>query len=315
MTAPPRSSSWATRTTPTPASPCSSPSSSSSSGPASTSSTSPWSATGAATRRSAPSRAARRTGVALPDPADVPGRRRVRRPGPLARCARAATSRAWSRPSPWRCLGVARAVESRSRMPRARRRSAAAWRAVLDRGRAGAAGPRTAGPWPTRARPGRHPLARRADRLAGADRAAERLDRPEVVALLRSALPTWGGMGSASPSGRPVGPWGGVRGSDGRSVTPMRRGTRRPAPTAAGAVPVGPRRVPRRGRRGVHRGGPRRLGRGRRCDRAGGRRPGAAAGQPGYRLAELLEHLVDDGAAAAAGHGPGASGEPLGEVG
>ena len=112
-------------------------------------------------------------GVALPDPADVPG---------VAEYVALGRSPLRSRgdveglvaPEPWRCLGVERAIDSRSRMPRARRRSVAAWRAVLDRG---GAGPATAGP-PGRgrpgARPGRHPVARRADRLAGAERAADR---------------------------------------------------------------------------------------------------------------------------------------------
>ena len=104
-------------------------------------------------------------------------------------------------PEPWRCAGVAAAIESRSRMPRRRRRSAAAWRAVL------AAGER-----------GRRPP----DSRVVADVALGLADIPwrdgliawlvpsvlpsdavdaRVLAQLRSSLPVWGGMGLAA--GRP----------------------------------------------------------------------------------------------------------------
>ena len=75
-------------------------------------------------------------GVALPDPADVPG---------VAEYVALGRSPLRSRsdvdglvaPEPWRCLGVARAMASRSRMPRARRRSVAAWNALLQPGERG----------------------------------------------------------------------------------------------------------------------------------------------------------------------------------
>ncbi len=109
-------------------------------------------------------------------------------------------------PEPWRCAGVAAAVEARARMPRRRRRSAAAWRAVL------AAGER-----------GRRPLDSRvvADVALGlADipwrdgliawlvpsvLPSDSID-PRVLAQLRSSLPVWGGMGlaPAGPSPAPV---------------------------------------------------------------------------------------------------------------
>jgi hypothetical protein len=134
-------------------------------------------------------------GVALPDPADVPG---------VAEYVALGRSPLRSRgdveglvtPEPWRCLGVERAIDSRSRMPRARRRSVAAWRAVLDPGERGRRPP---------------------DRRAVADLAlgladipwrdgliawlvpsvlpTEDID-PRVMSLLRSSLPTWGGMGT-----------------------------------------------------------------------------------------------------------------------
>jgi hypothetical protein len=136
-------------------------------------------------------------GVALPDPADVPG---------VAEYVALGRSPLRSRddveglvaPEPWRCLGVAKAVESRSRMPRRRRRSVAAWRALLVAGERGRRPP---------------------DRRVVADLALGLTDipwrdgliawlvpsvlptdsiDPRVMALLRSALPTWGGMGVAT---------------------------------------------------------------------------------------------------------------------
>jgi hypothetical protein len=100
-------------------------------------------------------------------------------------------------PEPWRCAGVAAAIESRSGMPRRRRRSAAAWRAVLASGERG-----------------RRP----ADSRVVADAALGLADVPwrdgliawlvpsllpsgavdaRVLAQLRSSLPVWGGMGLA----------------------------------------------------------------------------------------------------------------------
>ena len=155
-----------------------SPSSSSSSGPASTSSTSPWSATGVGTRRSAPSRAARRRASRCRTRPTCPGWPSTS-PWAARRCGRAAPWRSLVAPEPWRCFGVEQAVDSRSRMPRGRRRSVAAWKRGARPGGGGAAAarpPRRGRPGP---RPGRHHLARRADRVAGAERAADRLDRPE----------------------------------------------------------------------------------------------------------------------------------------
>jgi hypothetical protein len=140
-------------------------------------------------------------GVALPDPADVPG---------VAEYVALGRSPLRSRrdveglvaPEPWRCLGVERTVDSRSRMPRSRRRSVAAWKAVLDPGDAG------------RRPPDRRAVADLA--LGLADIAwrdgligwlvpsvlpADSVD-PRVTALLRSSLPTWGGMGAGRE------PWG-----------------------------------------------------------------------------------------------------------
>jgi hypothetical protein len=142
-------------------------------------------------------------GVALPDPADVPG---------VAEYVALGRSPLRSRddveglvaPEPSRCLGVARAVDSRSRMPRGRRRSVAAWQALLEPGERGRRPP---------------------DRAVVADLALGLTDipwrdgliawlvpsvlptdsiDPRVMALLRSALPTWGGMGaSAQPHPSP----------------------------------------------------------------------------------------------------------------
>ncbi|HET7821383.1 MAG TPA: DUF4192 domain-containing protein [Ornithinibacter sp.] len=136
-------------------------------------------------------------GVALPDPADVPG---------VAEYVALGRSPLRSRgdveglvaPEPWRCLGVERAIDTRSRMPRARRRSVAAWRAVLDPGERG------------RRPPDRRAVADLALGLADIPwrdgliawlvpsvLSTEEID-PRVVSLLRSSMPTWGGMGAAA---------------------------------------------------------------------------------------------------------------------
>ena len=133
-------------------------------------------------------------GVALPDPADVPGVAEYVALGRSPLRSRADVEGLVAAES-WRCLGVARAVASRARMPRRRRRSVAAWSALLDRGEKGG-----------------RPL----DRAVVADLAlgladipwrdgliawlvptvlpTDKIDRT-VLALLGSALPTWGGMG------------------------------------------------------------------------------------------------------------------------
>ena len=138
-------------------------------------------------------------GVALPDPADVPGVAEYVALGRSPLRSRGAVEDLVA-PEPWRCLGVARAVESRSRMPRARRRSAAAWSQVLAVGEKG------------RRAPDRRVVADLA--LGLADIAwrdgliawlapsvlpTEALDS-KVMKLLTSAMPTWGGMG---PGARP----------------------------------------------------------------------------------------------------------------
>ena len=133
-------------------------------------------------------------GVALPDPADVPGVAEYVALGRSPLRSRADVEGLVA-PEPWRCLGVARAVASRARMPRGRRRSVAAWKAVLDPGEAGRRPP---------------------DRRAVADLALGLADitwrdgliawlvpsvlptgsiDARVMAMLRAALPTWGGMG------------------------------------------------------------------------------------------------------------------------
>jgi hypothetical protein len=140
-------------------------------------------------------------GVALPDPADVPGVAEYVALGRSPLRSRADVEGLVA-PEPWRCLGVARAIASRARMPRRRRRSVAAWSALLDRGEKG-----------------RRP----ADRATVADLALGLADIPwrdgliawlvpsvlptdkvdrAVLALLGSALPTWGGMGPG-PAGHP----------------------------------------------------------------------------------------------------------------
>lgn len=138
-------------------------------------------------------------GVALPDPADVPGVAEYVALGRSPLRSRGAVEDLVA-PEPWRCLGVASAIESRSRMPRGRRRSAAAWSEVLAVGEKGRRAP---------------------DRRVVADLALGLSDiawrdgliawlspsvlptgalAPRVLALLTSALPTWGGMG---PGPRP----------------------------------------------------------------------------------------------------------------
>ena len=134
-------------------------------------------------------------GVALPDPADVPG---------VAEYVALGRSPLRSRgdvqglvaPEPWRCLGVERAIERALADAACSPTLGRAWRAVLDPGERGRRPP---------------------DRRAVADLAlgladipwrdgliawlvpsvlpTESID-PRVMALLRSALPTWGGMGA-----------------------------------------------------------------------------------------------------------------------
>ncbi len=164
-------------------------------------------------------------GVELPDPADVPGVAEYVALGRSPLRSRADVEGLVA-PEPWRCLGVARAVASRTRMPRRRRRSVAAWSALLDPGEKG-----------------RRPL----DRTVVADLAlgladipwrdgliawlvptvlpTEKIDRT-VLALLSSALPSWGGMGPGP--GAPEHP--GLRlARDGDSAVPERGGPAEPA--------------------------------------------------------------------------------------
>ena len=138
-------------------------------------------------------------GVALPDPADVPSVAEYVALGRSPLRSRRAVEGLVA-PEPWRCLGVARAIESRSRMPRGRRRSAAAWREVLATGERG------------RRPPDRRVLADLALGLADVPwrdgliawlvpsvLPTDSID-PKVLALMRSALPTWAGMGLAPGS-------------------------------------------------------------------------------------------------------------------
>jgi hypothetical protein len=233
-------------------------------------------------------------GAALPDPADVPGVAEYVALGRSPLRSREAVEGLVAE-EPWRCLGVARAVEARCRMPRARRRSAAAWRAVLATGQRG----------------GRDP-----DRRVVADAAlgladiawrdgliawlvpsvlpSEALD-PEVVALLRSSLPTWAGMGSGPP-GRAVRAVRGVAPAvPGRAERDAHAGEREEllqrllalcrsvpddCPAEAAAVCTVVAHVAWVGGDGA-------------IARAAVDR--ALRLQPGYRLAELLEHLIDVG--------------------
>ncbi|HYN68518.1 MAG TPA: DUF4192 family protein, partial [Ornithinibacter sp.] len=135
-------------------------------------------------------------GIALPDPADVPGVAEYVALGRSPLRSRRAVEGLVA-PEAWRCEGVADAVAGRARMRRLRRRSAAAWSTVLAKGEAGRRSP---------------------DRTVVADLALGLADVPwrdgliawlapsvlpsdsidhEVVVLLRSTLPTWGGMGLA----------------------------------------------------------------------------------------------------------------------
>jgi hypothetical protein len=140
-------------------------------------------------------------GVALPDPADVPGVAEYVALGRSPLRSRADVEGLVA-PEPWRCLGVARAIASRARMPRRRRRSVAAWSALLDRGEKG------------RRPPDRATVADLALGLADIPwrdgliawlvpsvLPTDKVDRA-VLALLGSALPTWGGMGPG-PAGHP----------------------------------------------------------------------------------------------------------------
>ena len=129
-------------------------SSSSSSGPVSTSSTSRWSATGVGTRRSAPSRAARRRASRCLTPPTCPAWPSTS-PWVARRCGRAAPWRSWSRPSRGDASG---SRERSTRGPGCRVVADDPWRrgrGCSTRGRRGG-GRRTAAPsltwhsvWPT----------------------------------------------------------------------------------------------------------------------------------------------------------------------
>ena len=140
-------------------------------------------------------------GVALPDPADVPAVAELVARGRSPLASRAAVEDLVEA-LPGHVRGVADAVALRSRMPRRRRRAAVAWRLVLRPEREGRRGGAGAGsPW----RP-----------QVVADAAAGLADIPwrdglvawlapgvlplsavdrDVVALMRTTLPTWAGMG------------------------------------------------------------------------------------------------------------------------
>ncbi len=137
-------------------------------------------------------------GVELPDPADVPGVAEYVALGRSPLRSRADVEGLVA-PEPWRCLGVARAVASRARMPRRRRRSVAAWSALLDRGEKGrrSLDPAVVAdlalgladiPW----RDGLIAW------LVPSVLPTDKIDRT-VLALLGSSLPTWGGMGLSAP--------------------------------------------------------------------------------------------------------------------
>ena len=142
-------------------------------------------------------------GVALPSPADVPGVAEFvalgRSPLPSRQSVHALVA-----PEPARCSGVAEAIAGNARRPGARRRSAAAWGLLL--GGAGA----SSGPEPGRRSQVALAVESVADLVVGLDDVAWRdgliawlapgvlpadeLD-DRVVATLRCSLPTWGDMG------------------------------------------------------------------------------------------------------------------------
>ena len=228
-------------------------------------------------------------GVALPDPADVPG---------VAEYVALGRSPLRSRgdveglvaPEPWRCLGVERAIEARSRMPRARRRSVAAWRAVLDPGERGRRPP---------------------DRRVVADLALGLADIPWrdglIAWLVPSVLPTEvdrpEGDGAAAVGAADLGRHGRRPRSTVRPVRGCVNG-RRATPSPSSATTCCTACWPCAGR--CPTSAPTRR---QRC--APWRRtwPGSAATvrspgrpssgplrlAPGYRLARLLERLVDNG--------------------
>ncbi len=134
-------------------------------------------------------------GIALPDPADVPGVAEYVALGRSPLRSRADVDGLVA-PEPWRCLGVARSVASRARMPRSRRRCVTAWRALLQPGERGSRPPDRRAvadlalgladiPW----RDGL--IAWLVPTLLPADKIDER-----VMTMLRSSLPRWGGMGA-----------------------------------------------------------------------------------------------------------------------
>ncbi|HEU5241478.1 MAG TPA: DUF4192 family protein, partial [Ornithinibacter sp.] len=144
-------------------------------------------------------------GVALPDPADVPAVAELVALGRSPLASRDAVE-TLVEAIPDQVRGVADAVALRSRMPRRRRRAAVAWRLVLRpdrgarRGRAGA-GP----PWRAQvvadASVGLADIAWRDGLvawLAPGVLPLSEVDR-DVVALMRTTLPTWAGMGVAVP--------------------------------------------------------------------------------------------------------------------
>ena len=172
-------------------------------------------------------------GIALADPADVPGVAEYVGMGRAPLRSRGAVHELVE-PEQWRCEGVSDAVAARSRMRRLRRRSAVAWAKVLAVGEAGTRPP---------------------DRTVVADLALGLADVPwrdgliawlaptllcadsierEVVLLLRSSLPTWAGMGLApepSPLRMVVGP------SPAAPVTAPGPAGPVTAPSPAGPVP------------------------------------------------------------------------------
>ena len=150
-------------------------------------------------------------GIALPDPADVPGVAEYVGMGRAPLRSRGAVH-GLVEPEHWRCEGVSDAVSARSRMRRLRRRSAVAWAKVLAVGEAGSRPPDHTVvadlalgladvPWRDGLIAWLAPTLLCADSIEG-----------EVVQLLRSSLPTWAGMGLA-PGPSPLGPVPGSSGS------------------------------------------------------------------------------------------------------
>ena len=141
-------------------------------------------------------------GIALPDPADVPGVAEFVARGRSPLVSRDAVESLVA-PDPTACEGVGDALVARAGLPSRRRRSAAAWRILLRRDRRKDRDRRTGGPPQPSARVVADAVLGLADIawrdglvawLAPGVLPAGLLD-VSVLTLLRRELPTWAGMG------------------------------------------------------------------------------------------------------------------------